>query len=330
MGLVVGGAVALALLGVAIFFLVNQMGKYNGVTAELEGATESFRQILDRKNHPGGGKINNIELAKKDHQRLTELVGKVRAQFTTAEAKTNLSNREFRALLDTTITRLQREAERKGIELPDGNKDYWFTFNSQKTTVEFKSLQNLNEALLEVGDLVEVMYAAKVHDISGIKRVSAGTDDTGVGDYITDKKMTTNDFTIHAPYEVSFQGFTTELERTLEGLVKSKRTFVVKNIVAEKAQENRPAPGMFNPMFNSPYGERGRYGGGGPGRFPPGFPAPPPPPSFGGQQPPRPVGPGGLQTILDEHKLKFTLTLEAVRLKPASESRSAAMEAPLF
>lgn len=329
MALVVGGAVALALLGVAIFFLMKQMGQYGAVSEELDGATENFRQILDRKNHPGGGKINNIELAKKDHERLVALVGQVRNEFGPAESKTNLTNREFRALLDTTITRLQRESDRKGIQLPDGNKDYWFTFNSQKTTVEFKSLQNLSLALMEVGDLVEIMYEAKVHDITGIKRVSAGTDDTGVGDYITDKKMATNQFTIHAPYEISFQGFTTELENTLEGLIKSKRAFVVKNIIAEKAPENRASPGMFPPAFGNPYGER-RYGMGGPGRFPPGFAPPPQQPAPGAGSFPRPVGPGGLQTMLDEHKLKFTLTLEAVRLKPASANPAPTMEAPVY
>jgi len=329
MALVVGGAVALALLGVAIFFLTKQMGQYGAVSGELDGATESFRQILDRKNHPGGGKINNIDLAKKDHERLVALVGQVRKEFGPEESKTNLTNREFRALLDTTITRLQRESDRKGIQLPDGNKEYWFTFNSQKTTVEFKSLQNLSAALLEVGELVEVMYEAKVHDITGIKRVSAGLDDTGVGDYITDKKMTTNQFTIHAPYEISFQGFTTELENTLEGLIKSKRAFVVKNIIAEKAPENRGSPGMFPPAFGNPYGER-RYGMGGPGRFPPGFAPPPPPAAPGAGSFPRPPGPGGLQTMLDEHKLKFTLTLEAVRLKPASETPAPSMDAPVY
>lgn len=109
LGLVIGGVIALALLAVAVVYLVNKRGEDATVTAELDTATSRYQELLNRPVHPGDdqGKVNNIELAKEEVRRLDAFLQEVRAKFGTSNVPTNISNREFRALLDNTINELR-------------------------------------------------------------------------------------------------------------------------------------------------------------------------------------------------------------------------------
>src|SRR5688500_20025902 len=113
LGLVIGGVVALALLVVAGIYLWNQRAQDQEVTASLDTATARYQELLSRPVHPGDdrGRVNNIELAKEEVQRLNALLDEVRSKFGGGEVPTNISNREFRALLDNTINDLQTKAE---------------------------------------------------------------------------------------------------------------------------------------------------------------------------------------------------------------------------
>src|SRR5688500_4829746 len=144
LGLVIGGVVALALLVVAGVYLFSKRGEDQAVTAEIDTATARYQELLNRPVHPGGegGKVNNIELAREEVQRLQTFLDQVRTKFGTSNVPTNISNREFRALLDNTINDLQRTAESLGITLPQ--KDYWFKFAPQRSAVEFKSIAMLS------------------------------------------------------------------------------------------------------------------------------------------------------------------------------------------
>lgn len=304
LGLAIGGAIALALMGLAGWYLWSQISKEREVTASLEEATLRFTDILNRPVHPGNQQVNNVEKAKEEHERLQQFLSKLKQQIVTPDIPKDLSNRDFRAMLDNTITELQRDAEKVGMTMPSsatGGKDYWFTFGSQKTAVEFKNLENLAFSLMDIKAIMEILYNAKVHDLVSLRRVPASTDETGA-DFLTDKKASTNEYTIVTPYEISFQAFSGELARVLEGFIQAKRCFVVKNVSAEKAPASTPGTMPFmtpNPLMNR-YGGGSRYGG---MMAPPPVAAPP--------QPGR--GPG---VVLDESKLKFTVLVESVRLKP--------------
>jgi hypothetical protein len=124
------------------------------------------------------------------------------------------------------------------------------------------------------------------------------------------------------PYEVAFQGFSSELGAVLVGLASLPHCFMVTNIVVEPAStattptdEQQAAPmdlyaryGLRGPMADQAnlmrrYGLAGRYGS----RY---APTPQPQPVA-----PRPVSRGPVN-ILDEKPLRFTLSIQAVKLKP--------------
>jgi hypothetical protein len=304
LGLVIGGVVALALLVVAVFYLFQKRGEDQLVTGELDTATARYQELLNRPVHPGDdqGRVNNIELAKDEVQRLKRFLDQVREKFGVSNVPTNISNREFRALLDNTINDLQKTAETLGITLPQ--KDYWFTFAPQKTAVEFKSIDMLTHQLLDVKELCEILYEAKVQDLKGIRRVPASSEDNNAQDFLTDKKATTNEVAIVTPYELKFQGFSGELARVMERLLQAKRCFVIRSVAVDRAPDDtRMAEGAVTPM---PYSGMDRYRRMAPVVVPP---------------PQAPRRPGNV--LLDENKLLIEMRVDVVRLKDQPRSADA-------
>lgn len=311
LGLVIGGVVAFALMVVAGFYLWSKIQEDQAVTAQLDETTQNFQTLLKRPLHPGteNGKINNIELAKEENKRLSAFLDDVRARFGKREIPTNISNREFRALLDSTISELQRSAEHQGISLPQ--KDYWFTFAPQRTSVEFKSIDMLTHQLMDVKDLTEILYAAKIHDLKGIRRVPASSDDNNSTDFISDKKPSTNEFAIVTPYELRFQGFSSELARVLDRLVSAKHCFVVKSVGVDKAPSDEVQQDQS--QMSAAMSMASRYGG----RYGPVAPVAPV------QRPQRPNN-----VLLDENKLLIVLQVDAVRLKEMPAGKNVAKTEP--
>jgi hypothetical protein len=276
----------------------------------LDETTERFKGLLNRPLMPGGegAKVNNIALLKKENERMEGFLKEVRARFGKREIPTNISNREFRALLDSTVHELQHTADSLGISVP-GKKDYWFTFAPQKTAVDFKNIEMLTHQLMDVKDLCDILFSAKIHDLVGIRRVPASSEDNNTTDFLTDKKAATNEFVIATPYELRLQGFSPELARVMEKLVAAKRCFVVQNIAVDKAptpEEAAAQAAQQNPYDR--YGAGGRY-------FNRYMPVAPPPVV---QAPRRPAN-----VLLDENKLLIVLQVEAVRLKEAPASKGA-------
>jgi hypothetical protein len=304
LGLVIGGAVALVLMVLAGFNLWSKYGADQAVTAELESTTMRYRELLNRPLHPGteSGQVNNIELAQMEHKRLQGFLEEVRGRFGKREVPTNITDRDFRALLDNTIYDLSRQADSLGISLPQ--KDYWFTFAPQRQAVSFKSIEMLMHQLLDIKDLVEILYVARIHDLKQIRRAPASSEDNNQTDFLTDKKPTTNSFTIRMPYELRFQGFSSELASVLEGLVNAKRCYVVKAVSVDIAPPDGAVDPMMQPMMMDPRLMGGRYSRYMPQMPPPMAPAAP-------RRPPN--------VLLDENKLQFVLLVEAVRLRAPGE-----------
>lgn len=325
---VIGGLIALGLMGLAGFFLYTKMQSNQAVTEELDKSTRELDRLVKRDPHPGSDQMNNIGAAKVEAKKLEAFVGDLKRFFPVAPyTKTNqITSREFRAKLDTTVHELQRNAEIAGVKLPD---DYWFTFDAQKKAMTFAPgvVEGLATQLDEIKSICEILFDAKVIKLTSMRRVPVATEDTGFEDFLSDRKAVTNEFSIVTPYEVTFQGFSSELAHFLEGIVKSTNCFVVKNVATDDAQSEAPtSPDSTIPYDRYSGGEQrgpvnpyARYGGamGGmrPGMMSPemarryGFGAPlaPTPAST------RPSRPG---VLVDEKPLRITISVDAVKLKP--------------
>lgn len=302
--LLIAAVVSLGVLGYAVFFVQQKKAADAEVSASLDESAEQFRQLLQRKVHPGNEKINNIEIAKQEVVKMRSFMDEMRDYLKGPQIATNLNNQMFRAKLDTTIAELRRDADQAGVTLP--NTNYWFAFSLYKTTVDFRGdVTGLAAQLEDVRAMMRVIYDARVHSLVTFRRASVSDSDLFGSENIPNRYPKTNDWAVTTSYEVTFQGFSSELARVMEGLANAKQCFVVKSVGVAQAPEERkpgtPPPVMFMPP---PTGmERyNRYGM--------------PPPQY---IPPRPAPgrpqPTGMKTVLDENKLRFTLLVDSVRLK---------------
>jgi hypothetical protein len=202
--------------------------------------------------------------------------------------------------------------------------------------------------IAEIRALCEILFEARIHSLVRIRRVPISKQETGASEFLTASKIVTNAVTggVVTPYELTFQGFSSEIASVLTGLQNSKHAFVVKMMDVAQAPDSGPSfmrdapyvvPSQGVPMApqmpqqsetdrmrqrygQGPGGPRGgpggrgsdftsRYGGARPGAPPPGAPQAP-----GNIY--APVAPirRGPETVLEEKQLKVTLTVDAVRL----------------
>ena len=198
---------------------------------------------------------------------------------------------------------MQQDAQRNNVTLPITN--YWFTFQSQRSSVEFKGLEALASELGDIKAISSILINARVQAIVYLKRPRASDDDSGYTDYV-DRKAQTNDWAVVTPYEITFQGFSGDLARVAAGLANAKQCFIIRTVAVDKAPA-APTPSSAQPMMNPAMMQmNARYGPGYAGRSfgqPQVMPGVPPPASR------------GLNTLLDENKLRFTLQLDSVRVR---------------
>ena len=335
--LVAGSVVALALLGFAIFFLLTRKQAVDEVTAELNTRTEEWKQLVARDPYPNQ---DNIERAKGEQKKLAEFLDQTRKFFVpVASFPTNLDGATFKNLLETTIAELVRDADKSGVSLPSSNR-YDFTFKPQRSSLDFApaTLVPLAMQVSEIKAICGVLFDARVHALVGLRRAPMPKEEEGganSADYLSGRKPATNAVTgaVLAPYEIAFNGFSTELAAVLEGFYRSPNCFIVKNIdvqtnvVSASVDYFVPsyvpysfAPGVPPPALN-PYDQmRRRYGD----RYNrmPNMSAPLPAPAPTLVAPAAPVR-RGPETVLDERPLKITMYVEAVRLVELARPKAA-------
>lgn len=309
----IASAISLGVLVFAIIFVSGKMDADKEVLTNLDEASQKYKDLLSRKVHPGNKKVDNIKNAKEQIDQLAGFSSEVKEFLVGPQPLTNLNNREFRAQLDTSIAQMRRMAEEAGVQLP--NTNYWFTYSNYRTTVDFKdNAQGLYAQLQDLKAILTVLCQARVHSLVALRRVAVNEGEYfGPNEYIGNRYPKTNDFAVTTGYEVTFQGFSSELARTMEGLANAKQCFVVKSVAVAQAPEERkpaaPPPVMapMNPM----------YPGGG------GYMSDPRYRMMMNPQMMQPViprakaaQPPGVKPVLDENKLRFTLMVDSVRLKP--------------
>lgn len=308
--LLVAGLISLAALGYAVFFVQEKKKVDQEVTASLDEAAEKYKNLISRKVHPGNDKLDNIQRAKDELAHVRTFMEEMREYLKGPQIATNLNNQMFRAQLDTSIAELRRQGEEAGVALP--NTNFWFTFTSYKTTVDFKGeTVGLAAQLEDIKEIMKVIYTARVNSLVALKRGATSENENQGGaysDYISGKYPKTNDWAVTTPYEVTFQGFSSELARVMEGMANAKQCFVVKTVGVAQAPEERsktPAPVPYSPPMMAPGMDRYQMMR---------MQQMQPQPRAIAPAPGRPQ-PAGFKTVLDENKLRFTLQVDSIRLK---------------
>lgn len=342
-----GGAVALALMGMAGWFFYSKWRLNNQAWERLNQDYAELTTLNNANPHPGAGKVDNVALAKQQDEELKAFIKKIRSQFRPvalipAVEGTNITDRDFSAALSRTIAQLQREATNLSVKIPD---KYSFSFEAQQRRVTFApgSLIPLATQLGEVKVICDVLCAAKVNSLDSIRRERVSADDkTGQLTDYHDKHSETNELAIVTPYEVTFRAFSTELGNVLSGFASSPHGLLVKGINVEpvpgqpaglETQPMQPVyimpqqavtPTVGGPDPGAEARMRSRYGIGPRGGMASRYgmaPTPQPQPTYAA--PTAAVAPKSNQPALDEKQLKVTLTVSVLKLLPKEEEVAA-------
>jgi hypothetical protein len=345
---VISLAVAAVLLGVGVAYLLNNKGQADNVNAQLEGKNSELNRLINRNPFPND---QNIQSAKQEQIKLEAILESCKPHFTVSEVPTDLDNASFKNLLESTIDTLTRKAKRSGVRLPEDK--FSFTFEEQRLQLQLPkaSLEPLVNHLLDIKTLCNLMFDAKIHSLTYIKRPLVGTNETVSATSHITAKGKINDITQASvtPYEVTFNCFSAELASVLNKIVASPVAISIKyiNVRQGSLDQQTPSdrfggtyPGGMDPALAARYGMPSggpgpggttpdRYGGGGAGggRYgaQPGggrYGAAPPRytvPGFGQSGAPKPGDP-----VLDDKPIRVTLGLEIVKeAAPGSEPDTA-------
>jgi hypothetical protein len=294
---VLGATTGLGLLAGAGLYLFKSVRDEQQLSNGLTQVTQRLERLARRDPYPNR---ENILAAKQEDIKLQTFLGAAAKHFTPAPGPRVHNSMEFRSYLDNTVAELRAEAERSGVEIPT---NYWFSFAAQKGTVSFSptTLQSLARQLADVHALCQALFDAKVNGLVWLKRVPVDAQDTlGSQDYLNAKPVT-NAWVELMPYEAAFEGFTPQLAAVLDGLHRLPHGFLVTNLVVEpvgdgKPSESIPAPfDWSNRRQGAPRFQR-------PGEH------------FVGLQLPVRRPQAGPITILAEQRLRFFLSIQAVRV----------------
>ena len=299
---VIGAVIAVGLLAAAGVYDYQNWQRNNTALDSLNQTYETLKRLNSQTPSPGNDTINNIQTASDQAKQLREWIQQAGQYFQPISpipdpSKGAITDARFAAARDHTLSLLQAEADTASVTLPP---QYGFSFEAERTSVKFApgALTALSQQLGEVKVICEVLYAAKINSLDGIRRARASEDDASgpPSDYI-DQPAITNDLAVFTPYEMTFRCFSQDLAMVLTSFASSPHGFVVKAINVQPAAgvtttAPTPGPAAFNEGGLPPYGY-----------------APPPV-----NKPAIPRSKGGLQTVLDEQLLSITMQVEIVKL----------------
>lgn len=260
---VIGSVIALALMGLAGYYLYSQWSVNNQIAASLADDYEKLRRFNTQTPHPGSGQVDNIKLAQEQRAQLREYLkkpGRYFERIAPIPDQPKITDQDFASALSHTVDELQKEATNASVTLPP---NYGFSFDAERPKVQFAqaSLAPLANQLGEVKAISEILFAAKINSLDNLRRERVATED-GSGpqtDYIPDRSVT-NELAILTPYELTFRGFSSELAAVLSGFASSTNGFIVKTINVEPAQAGTEAPGTPYAQYTPTAVAAPRYG----------------------------------------------------------------------
>jgi len=260
---VINSAVALVLLGLAVFYLWSSLNKKNEVFERLTAQYAELNRLYNLDPNPGNERVNNIQAARQQQAELRKYLQRASRYFVAPPpipqvSGTNRVTAElFTPELWRTLDQLRRSAEATGVQLPP---DYSFSFEAQKNLMRFApgSLDRLAVQLGEVKAICEILFAAKINSLDNLRRERVSTDDyKGPPTDYLDEKSATNELAILSPYQVTFRCFSPELAAVLNGFHSSPYCILVKAVDVEPATLET-LPGQMEPGLQDYY--QRRYG----------------------------------------------------------------------
>lgn len=235
--LAVGGLIAVLLLAGGVYYFISAQQRNKSIEEELAANQADLTRLQNQKPFPS---TQNIEIAKKEAEKLRSAVSQLHRFFTPVPAEKG-TGIEFRRYLDRTLADLQAAARDAKTTLP--GVGYAFSFETQKPKTSFGegTFPLVPEQIAEVKALSQILFDAHVSPLVGIRRARVSQDDensTATSDYLT-LKVETNAATgtVSSPYEISFGCLSSELAQVLEGLAASPHGFVVKAVQVEPIVE---------------------------------------------------------------------------------------------
>jgi hypothetical protein len=305
---VIGAVIAVGLLAAVGVYDYKNWQRNNAALDALNQTYAALQRLNSQNPSPGNDKIDNIKAAREQEQQLHEWIQQAGQYFQPIPpipdpASGAMTDARFAAARDHTVNQLQVEAGNTSVTLPP---QYSFSFEAERTLVKFApgSLAPLAQQLGEVKMICEVLYAAKINSLDGIRRARASDDDASgpQSDYL-EGTATTNDLAVFMPYEVTFRGFSQDLANVLSSFASSPHGFIVTGINVQPAAGATTTPSTAGPQAMGGLGQPSPY------------PNPYAPRSAYAQSP-APASRGGLQTVLSEQLLSITLDIEIVKLLP--------------
>ncbi len=240
LALVISGVIALGLLGFAGWYLWSAIQKNNQVDQDIGSAKSEIERLLNMDPSPNA---SNLASAKRELDRLNTFTASAKRHYPpTPPPGTALNNESFKALLQTTIDELHKQAMSVGIKV---ETNYYFSFSAHRGSLEFapEVLRPLSERLHEVQLLSSILFRARINRLEGVRRAvvpgeKANAPVAGATDYLTASPRSNPETGMALwPYEVTFQCFTMELGNALEAIERAPYGFVVKSIASEPAVE---------------------------------------------------------------------------------------------
>lgn len=232
--LAAGGLIAVLLLAGGVYYFISAQQRNKDIETQLEENKAELDRLQKQVPFPSQA---NIDIAKKEAERLRAAVGQLHRFFKPVLAEKVTGSIELRRSLDRTLAEMHQQAAaaRTGVPGPG----YAFSFETQKPKTSFQegTFPAIPEQLAEVKAICNILFDAHVDPIYNIRRARVSKDDelsASMSDYLS-LKVHTNAVTstVSSPYEVTFGCLSSELAVLLEGLAASPHGFVVKSVVVE-------------------------------------------------------------------------------------------------
>ena len=344
--LALGGVVTLALLGGGGAYLYSRLNAKTDAEAALQERQQALKQLQDKSPAPTAENIKAIE---QDTIKLRGFVDSLTNYYQPGPQE-KLEANEFKIRLLTSLDQLRRDAVVARVAVPT---NYNFSFSLFLPLLQFdnSAIGTLCRQLDDIKNLCGILYSSKVYELIELRRSPASANDSASwssypNEYLSEKRITTNDLAVVYPYMIVFRSSTAELGLILTELIPASTGFELMNIKVVPAEptvdtgaataaamrelinsgalNQTPYGGGYSPIGPMNMGPRGRYPGGYGGGYGGGYP--------GGRYPqtilppvvaPAPVArrPSAQTPFLQPKPLKITLWVNVVRLKEASAEK---------
>ena len=272
-------AIAVILLGVAVYKYFGLRSEDNDITMLLEERAVRLREMYEKPIFPSAENLRAIE---NDQQRLLNFINQCKKHFQPVPELNVPNVQALKTELDRSIYKFNESARKAGVTIPTNN--FAYSFDELVRRIDFSpfSIKPIAIQLSEIDKILEILFNAKINTLEFIQRARVCPEDraatASAGFYIADGPIT-NSLGIIYPYRITFRCFSSELAEVINGFAHSPYGFVIKAIDVDPGSA---APGQYAPGTMPP------------GMMPqPGFPpADLSTPSFPRQPPARPVFPG--------------------------------------